>query len=80
VLLYIMLSGYLPFTGDTPDDVYAKIKKGKYSLEQKEWKSVSDEAKDLISKLLVVDYSKRYSAKEALDHEWFFKRVYRPAN
>ena len=37
VLFYIMLSGYLPFTGDVADEVYEKVLKGAYSLEQKEW-------------------------------------------
>lgn len=48
VLLYVMLSGYLPFSGSTTEDVYKKIEAGKYSMEQKEWKQVSKEAKDLV--------------------------------
>jgi calcium-dependent protein kinase len=32
---------------------------------------VSPEAKDLISKLLVVDSAKRISAADALEHPWF---------
>lgn len=30
VLFYIMLSGYLPFNGDTAEEVYAKVLEGKY--------------------------------------------------
>ena len=36
-----------------------------------ELKVVSDEAKDLIAKLLVVDPKKRLSAGDALQHTWF---------
>lgn len=32
VLLYVMLSGYLPFTGSNEEEVYAKITEGKYSM------------------------------------------------
>lgn len=71
VLLYIMLSGYLPFTGDDAEEVYKKVQSAKFTMEQKEWKKVSEEAKDLVSKLLVVDYKKRLSAKDAMEHEWF---------
>jgi serine/threonine protein kinase len=34
------------------------------------WKDITDEAKDLINHLLVVDASKRYTAKDALNHPW----------
>lgn len=30
VLFYIMLSGYLPFNGETAEEVYAKVLEGKY--------------------------------------------------
>lgn len=58
VLFYIMLSGYLPFNGPTQDDVYDKILKTNYSLEQKEWTKVSDQGKNLLSHLLEKDYKK----------------------
>jgi len=34
------------------------------------WTKVSDSAKDLITKLLIKDPTKRYTLKEALAHEW----------
>lgn len=71
VILYIMLSGYLPFGGDSPGEVFGKIKKGVYSFSQKEWKKVSPEAKDLISKMLEKNTKKRLTAAECLEHDWF---------
>ena len=71
VVLYVMLSGFLPFRGDTKDDVYKKVIRGDYSLSEKEWKKVSDNAKDLLKRLLEVNPQKRISAKEALNHPWF---------
>lgn len=34
------------------------------------WDDVSEEAKDLISKMLDVDYNSRISARDALQHPW----------
>jgi calcium-dependent protein kinase len=55
VLLYILLSGYLPFQGDGRNEVFAKILGGQYHFNHKEFAQVSEEGKDLIRKLLVVD-------------------------
>ena len=35
-----------------------------------EWDSVTNDAKDLIRKMLQVDYTKRLTAEEALKHPW----------
>lgn len=35
-----------------------------------EWDSVTEEAKDLITKLLEKDYRKRITAEQALQHSW----------
>ena len=37
-----------------------------------QWDKVSVHAKDLVNKLLEYDPKKRYSVKQALDHEWFY--------
>lgn len=71
VLLYVFMSGYLPFQGENRTDVFTKIKNGRYHFNHAEFKVVSDEARDLIKKLLVVDANKRLSALEALNHNWF---------
>ena len=71
VLLYVFMSGYLPFQGENRNDVFSKIQSAKYHFNHAEFKVVSDEAKDLIAKLLVVDPKKRLSAGDALQHTWF---------
>ena len=40
------------------------------TLDEPEWHSVSDQAKDLVSKLLTYDPAKRISALDALNHPW----------
>jgi len=52
-------------------DIFAKISEGKYSMKHKEWDSVSDEAKDLVTKMLEMNPKKRLSAQKCLNHEWF---------
>ena len=43
----------------------------RYYFSDECWSFVSDDAKDLINKLLVVDPSKRYTCEQALKHPWF---------
>jgi calcium-dependent protein kinase len=47
--------------------------KGKFTLDEPEWDEVSEEAKDLVRKLLTFDHEKRTPASEALKHPWFKK-------
>lgn len=44
-----------------------------YQFFQDDWEDISEPAKDLISKLLVVDPSRRIKAQAALQHEWICK-------
>lgn len=71
VIMYAVLSGCLPFFGPTTKDVFEKIKEGKVNFAMKEFRGVSEAAKDLISKLLCVKKEERYSCALALKHEWF---------
>ena len=50
------------------DKIQKKILKGDFSLKYLE--RVSDEAKDLVQKLLTVKASKRPTPDEAFDHPW----------
>ena len=71
VLLYVFMSGYLPFQGDNRNEVFSKISHAKYHFNHVEFKECSDLVIDLIKKLLVVDPKKRLSAGDALNHPWF---------
>lgn len=69
VILYIMLCGYPPFDGDTEEDILNAVTRQEYDFNDDVWNNVSEEAKDLISNLLVPE-DKRLSPKEALKHPW----------
>ncbi|KAK7321823.1 hypothetical protein VNO77_32802 [Canavalia gladiata] len=65
VILYILLSGVPPFQAETDT-----ILKGKFDMDGEPWPSISDAAKDLITKMLTFDPNKRITASEALEHPW----------
>ena len=70
VLLFLLLSGKLPFFGKDDNEIISKIKSFSYNMNDKIWESISDEAKDLIKHMLVPE-KERFSAKEVLAHPWF---------
>jgi calcium-dependent protein kinase len=71
IIMYIMLSGYLPFSAETTAEVFYKIKNKEISFHHPEFDYVSSEAKDLIKNLLCKDKRLRYTCEQALKHPWF---------
>ena len=47
------------------------VQKGKFQFPEEEWGVISKEAKDLITKMLTYEPSKRIGAKQILLHPWF---------
>jgi calcium-dependent protein kinase len=70
VIIYLMLSGYLPFKGKNEKQMAESIKNTPLSFSSKEWDGVSDDAKDLLMHLLEKDPGQRYSARQAFQHNW----------
>ncbi|CAK57234.1 unnamed protein product (macronuclear) [Paramecium tetraurelia] len=73
VILYILLCGYPPFTGKNENEIFEKVKTGKFKFPIEEWDSISREAKSLIQRMLQVDVASRYSASQALSDPWISK-------
>ncbi|XP_010017879.1 PREDICTED: ribosomal protein S6 kinase alpha-2 [Nestor notabilis] len=83
ILLYTMLAGFTPFANgpdDTPEEILARIGSGKYALTGGNWDSVSDTAKDIVSKMLHVDPHQRLTAVQVLRHPWIVNREYLSQN
>eukprot|EP00602_Paraphysomonas_sp_CaronLab_P004678 CAMPEP_0185018180 /NCGR_PEP_ID=MMETSP1103-20130426/989_1 /TAXON_ID=36769 /ORGANISM="Paraphysomonas bandaiensis, Strain Caron Lab Isolate" /LENGTH=370 /DNA_ID=CAMNT_0027547901 /DNA_START=263 /DNA_END=1375 /DNA_ORIENTATION=- len=68
--LYIMLTGVVPFETRDIDELYNMIANGSYTFPEKYWGGVSNSAKDLVSRMLTVDPSRRYTAEQVLNHPW----------
>lgn len=75
VILYIMLCGYPPFRGESDQEILLRVKKGKYEFDGEEWDNISADAKDIVTKCLILDASKRISAEDILNHPWFSKNI-----
>ena len=70
VIIYLMLSGYLPFKGKNEKQMAESIKNSPLNFSTPEWDNISEDAKDFIAHLLDKDPNKRYSAKQAFQHNW----------
>ncbi|KDR08197.1 putative serine/threonine-protein kinase [Zootermopsis nevadensis] len=71
VLLYVLLTGCSPFGGDTKQETFCNISQCKLDFPDDLFEDVSEDAKDLMRKLMVKEPSKRLSAIECLQHQWF---------
>uniref|UniRef100_A0A673KDD8 Ribosomal protein S6 kinase n=1 Tax=Sinocyclocheilus rhinocerous TaxID=307959 RepID=A0A673KDD8_9TELE len=73
ILLYTMLAGFTPFANgpdDTPEEILARIGSGKFALSGGNWDTVSEAAKDIVTKMLHVDPHQRLTAPLVLRHSW----------
>lgn len=70
VIMYVVLCGYPPFHGDNDADILAKVRLGRFRFEAQDWKSVSEDAKNLIRMLLKMDPKERFTAQQALNDVW----------
>ena len=75
VIMYVLLSGKPPFTGRNQTELFSSILKGVFNFDGEEWAGISAYAKDLISRLLVMDPSERPTAQRALEHNWFLEEL-----
>jgi len=85
VMMYILLCGYPPFSGSCGGNcgwaqggacdlcqinLFNNIQDGRFEFHQRDWANISEEAKDLIQKLLVKTPKRRLSAGDVLNHPW----------
>jgi len=70
VITYVLLCGFPPFWGEGQKELFENIMNGNYDFPDPEWTEVSQEAKDFIKHILVVDPQKRFSAEQCLEDAW----------
>lgn len=69
VSMYVMLSGLPPFWG-TSENQLQNMKNEQYPLDDKTWKAISGDAKDLLRGLLRAEPGNRLSMEKVLAHPW----------
>ena len=69
-LLFLLLGGFLPFDDEDDEVVFDLTRQGRFEFRPEFWNSVSQSAKDLVTKMLTVNPKKRISASRALQSHW----------
>ncbi|XP_057296469.1 calcium/calmodulin-dependent protein kinase type 1-like isoform X1 [Hydractinia symbiolongicarpus] len=70
VITYILLCGYPPFYHEDDQELYAQIMEADYEFDAPYWDDISNEAKDFVSSLMMLNAEKRSTCKQALQHRW----------
>jgi serine/threonine protein kinase len=70
VVMYILLSGKVPFPGRNELEIIGNVIKGDFHFNHEAFNMVSDDCKDLIKHLLEKDVNKRFTADDAFNHRW----------
>merc|ERR1711972_126783 len=60
--------------------VLSKVRLGNFSFNAADWKNISEDAKNLIRMLLKMNPRDRYTAEQALNHEWIRNKAPKAAN
>jgi serine/threonine protein kinase len=76
VVMYILLSGKVPFPGRNELEIIGNVIKGEFHFNHDSFKSVSADCKDLIVHLLEKDVNLRYNAEDAYSHRWIQKYIH----
>ncbi|KAG8704795.1 MAPK-activated protein kinase Srk1, partial [Ceratobasidium sp. 423] len=69
-VLYTLLCGFPPFYDESINVLTEKVARGYYTFLSPWWDDISASSKDLISHLLCVDPTQRYTIDEFLAHPW----------
>ncbi|NWX00026.1 MYLK2 kinase, partial [Caloenas nicobarica] len=70
VITYMLLSGLSPFLGDNDTETLNNVLAANWYFDEETFESISDEAKDFVSNLIIKEKSARMSAGQCLQHPW----------
>jgi len=73
VMIYVILVGFPPFNGDNHKEIFENIMHDDLIFDYPEFENISEEAIDLMKKMIVKEPSQRLTASQALRHPWFAK-------
>ena len=74
VIIYVLLCGYPPFVSPTgeQEDLFDLILSGEYDFPEEQWQEISEDAKDLITRMIESDVDIRLCADEVRKVTPFF--------
>ncbi|VVC30650.1 Hypothetical protein CINCED_3A019591 [Cinara cedri] len=73
VLMYVLLTGCSPFGGETKQETFCNISQCKLDFPEELFQDISEDAIDLMKKLMVKNPKDRLTANDCLEHKWFHR-------
>ena len=73
VLLFMLMTGKIPFKGDSEKELFENIMKQNFTVDLKNYKHFTPNLLNIIDKMLTFDKDKRPEAAQLLKHRWFCK-------
>lgn len=73
--MYTMLTGMPPFNGPDYKEVFRQVSSGKYDQQSIRWNALSEEARDLITRMMDPNPLSRPDSLDALKHQWFSRSI-----
>ncbi|KAM3288387.1 calcium-dependent protein kinase 26 isoform X1 [Capsicum chacoense] len=70
VIIYILLTGVPPFWGESEQEIFDAVLRAKIDFTSDPWPNISEDAKDLVRRMLVREPKARLTAHEVLCHPW----------
>ncbi|XBW35941.1 hypothetical protein QEN19_001513 [Hanseniaspora menglaensis] len=72
-LVYVIMTGHLPFSGSSEEDLFKQIKTGKFHEGPLKMRNISNNGRAFLESLICVDPNKRLKSSEAMKHQWFIE-------
>ncbi len=69
-ITFLLLSGNLPFHASNQKELFRKIVGAEFDFNFEAWKDVSQEGKNFLNELLLINSEERFTAEEARSHSW----------
>ena len=70
-----MLTGMPPFNGPDYKEVFRQVSSGKYDQQSIRWNALSEEARDLITRMMDPNPLSRPDSLDALKHQWVSRSI-----
>lgn len=69
-ITFLLLSGNLPFQAINQKELFGKIVSAEFDFDVDAWANVSQEGKNFLNELLLLNADERFTAEEARSHSW----------